>query len=306
MELKTIDDDYTRKHLTEIPEDRIIPFLLADNTLRGAFLSGTRMVNQMRENHSLGILESLVLGHAYMGVGLLSGMLKGGDKYGLKIECGGPVKGLDVEADYMGNIRGRLFENPISVTEPLKDFDLSPFFGPGFLTVSKYSGDKALPFNGQVMIEYGNIAQDLAHYFNQSEQTPTAFSLSVDFDSSGRINGAGGLFLQVMPGASKKTAAAVEDEVVNLPSLGKVLGAGEEPAAFLNKRFSNFGIKLLEEKSINFFCGCSRERFSSFLSSMSEKEKSRILSEGPFPLEAVCHNCGTGYSFDEDELKELL
>ena len=306
MELKTIDDLEIKNHLDELNEDKLISFLLKGGGLRGGFLSGTRLVNQMRVNHNLGLLETLVLGHAYMAVGLLSGNLKGNDKYGLKIECGGPIRGLSVEADFNGHIRGHLFENPIPVTEPLNDFNLSPFFGPGFLTVSKYHGVSANPFSGQVMMEYGSIAQDLALYFNQSEQTPTAFTLSIDFDQSGRAAGAGGLFLQVMPGAPEGIAGVVEDTVVGLPSLGKYLNAGNSPEDFLKESLGEFDLNILGEKNVQFFCGCTRERFSSFLGSMSEKEKNSILTSGPFPLHAVCHNCGTGYTFEEEELKRLL
>ncbi|MBI9103906.1 MAG: Hsp33 family molecular chaperone HslO [Spirochaetales bacterium] len=306
MKLKIIEDKDLLNHLDKLPSDSLVPFLLEGGALRGGFISATRMVNQMRVNHGLGILESLVLGHAAMGAGLLSSNLKGGDKYGLKIECGGPIRGLTAEADYEGNVRGSLFENPIPVTEPLKDFNLSPFFGPGFLTVSKYHGTSAEPFSGQVMIEHGNIAQDLALYFKQSEQTPTAFSLSVDFDSTGRVVGAGGLFLQVMPGASEETAGAVQDTVLGLPSIGKALAGGLKPEEFLASHFSGFGLNILDGRDVRFFCGCTRERFSSFLASMSEKEKSSILNEGPFPMQAVCHNCGTTYTYEKGELETLL
>ena len=53
-------------------EDGLQTFLLAGNSIRGSFIEATRMVNQMRWNHDLGILETLVLGHAYMGASLMT------------------------------------------------------------------------------------------------------------------------------------------------------------------------------------------------------------------------------------------
>jgi len=313
MKEAAINDTVLTGHLRAVAPDVLVPFLLEEGTLRGAFVNGTAMVNQMRANHGLGILETLVLGHSFLAMGLLSGMLKGGDRYGMKIECGGPIKGLAVETDSRGNVRGRLFENPIAVEAPLENFDLSPFFGPGFLTVTRTVADNSAPFSGQIMIEYGNIAQDLALYFHQSEQTPTAFSLSIQFDSLGRAVGAGGLFLQVMPGAADTAAAAVEDRILALPSLGRMLShTGEEPRPeeaperFLREQFSPFGIRILDKKPVRFYCGCSKERFSSFLASLGAGERERILTEGPFPLETTCHNCGTAYTFQREEVESLF
>ena len=40
-------------------KDRLHNFLLADGAIRGVIMQGTRMVNEMRANHELGILETL-------------------------------------------------------------------------------------------------------------------------------------------------------------------------------------------------------------------------------------------------------
>ncbi|MCK7512368.1 MAG: Hsp33 family molecular chaperone HslO [Desulfobacterales bacterium] len=55
-------------------------FMLAGGAVRGAILHGTRMVNEMRANHELGILETLTLGRAYLGVALMAADLKGSDR----------------------------------------------------------------------------------------------------------------------------------------------------------------------------------------------------------------------------------
>jgi molecular chaperone Hsp33 len=42
------------------------------------------MINEMRANHELGILETLVLGRAYLGAALMTGDLKGMDRLSIK------------------------------------------------------------------------------------------------------------------------------------------------------------------------------------------------------------------------------
>src|SRR5690554_1837128 len=95
---KPITDDKLIAHLEHLPEDQRDFFLLYNGSIRAVAIQGTKTVNQMRANHNLGILETLVLGHAYLAAGVLSSTVKGDDRIQLNIECGGPIKGVYVEA----------------------------------------------------------------------------------------------------------------------------------------------------------------------------------------------------------------
>ena len=163
-----------------------------------------------------------------------------------------------------------------------------------------------VPFTGQVMLEYGSIGQDLAHYFLTSEQLPTSFSLSIDFGKAGEIRGAAGLLIQALPGTGAEEAGVLEDQVLSLPSLGKQFSSGMRADDFLLSRLGNFNPRILDTKPVEFFCPCSKERFQSFLRSMKTEERQEILSEGPFPLETRCHNCNSAYRFTKQDLEELF
>ena len=202
---KKIFGDSLKDQLRASARDKLYSFLLADGDIRGGIVHGTKMINEMRVNHELGILETLVLGHGYLAGSLMGGTLKGNDRLSIQIECSGPIKGLTVETNAFGEVRGFLKNVPIPVDKPLEDFNLSPFFGAGFLTITKYLEDAKQPFSGKVMIEHGSIAKDLVNYYLQSEQIPSSLNLSIQFDKQGSVIGAGGVFLQVMPGAGEKT-----------------------------------------------------------------------------------------------------
>jgi len=294
------------KHLAKIEADKIDIFLLNKGTVRGALLHGTKMINQMRVNHNLGILETLTLGHAYMGAGLMTSMVKGNDRISFAIECGGPIKGLSVEASADGQVRGYLFANPIPITKPLESFDLSPFFGPGFLSVTKHLESSKQPFTGQVMMQHGRIAKDLANYFLESEQIKTAFMLSVYFDKEGKALGAGGLFLQVLPGAEDTALESLEESALKMPSLGKYFATGGSTHKLIEESFKDFSPEIIGEKPVSFNCECSKERFTSFIASMDKSDKDEILKNGPFPLVTTCHNCGTDYNFSKEELQAVF
>lgn len=294
-----------KEQLLASARDRLYNFLLADGSIRGVIVNGTCMINEMRANHELGVFETLVLGRAYLGVCLMAADLKSQDRISLQIDCSGPIKGLVAEANAYGEVRGYLKKVPIPVEKPLEDFDLSAFFGQGILSVTKYLQDARQPFTGQVSLKYGNIAQDLANYYLESEQVPTAFNLSIKYDQEGNVTGAGGLLLQAMPEVDDQITEDLEERVNNLPSLGIVFSDENDPRKVIDESFGPYSPQFLAERRIEFMCHCQKERIRSYLSLISLDEIEDILEKGPFPLETRCHYCNTTYSFGKQEVERI-
>jgi molecular chaperone Hsp33 len=297
--------DTLKDQLLSGARDRMYNFVLADGAVRGVILNGTRMINEMRANHEAGILETLVLGRAYLGVALLSADLKGADQLSVKVDCSGPIKGFLAEANAFGEVRGFLESVPIPIKKPMKDFDLSPFFGAGFLSVTKHLKDAKQPFTGKVALKYGNIALDLAHYYLTSEQIPTAFNLSIKFDKDGNVTGAGGLFLQAMPEADDDLAVDLEHRVKNLPSLGEVFTGEKDPVSLVQDELGKHSPRFLADRRIEFMCHCSKERLRSYIMLLSIEELEDILRNGPFPLEMRCQHCNTAYHFPKPDIEKI-
>jgi molecular chaperone Hsp33 len=301
----TLAGESLKERLLSSAKDRLYNFLLAGGAVRGAIFHGTRMIKEMRANHVLGILETLVLGRAYLGAGLMCDSLKGTDRISLKIECSGPIKGLSVEANAFGEVRGFLKNVPIPIDKPMEDFDLSSFFGTGFISVIRDIEDAKQPFAGKVALKYGNIAQDLANYYLVSEQIPTAFNLSIKYDKEGEVTGAGGLFLQAMPGADDALTAELEKLVLAFPSLGEVFTNGREPVDVIQYVFRKYTPRFLVNKRIEFMCHCSVERLRHILMMLPADELKDIRANGPFPLEMRCHYCNTHYYFSKEDLHDI-
>lgn len=305
MIAQPIRDTSLREHIDGIAQDGVDIFLLKDGQVRGSVVHATRMVNQMRQNHTLGIIETLILGHAYIAAALLTAQIKGGDKIRLSINCDGPAKGLSVESRATGQVRGYLHRVPIPVEAPPESFDLAPFIGGGSLSVTKELEVAKHPFTGEIALEEGSIARDLARYFLYSEQTHTAFNLSVKFDTEGRVIGAGGIFLQALPGADEETLSTVEDTLRELPSIGESFAEGRTGVTIVKERFGDFEPDLIGTRNAEFYCGCSKERFGRFIGKISMEELESIREEGPFPLKTTCHNCNSTYTFSKEEIEEI-
>jgi molecular chaperone Hsp33 len=285
--------------------DRLYNFLLAGDTVRGVIVNGTRMVNEMRWNHELGVLETLVLGHAYLAAALMSAGLKGNDRLGLQVDCSGPIKGLSVEANAYGEVRGYLKQVPIPVAAPLESFNPAPFFGAGFLSVTKHLEDSRHPFRGNVMMEHGTLAKDLAVYFQRSEQIRTAMALSVAFDGDGEVEGAGGMFIQALPGAEETVLADLEAELNHLPSLARTVHAPDFPLSTLNECLGRFGPRIIDHRGIEFMCHCSRKRIATMLNLLAIEDLADMAANGPFPVEIRCHNCNSQYTFTQKQLQTI-
>ena len=303
---KDIYDGDLKARLRASAQDRLHRFIFADGMMRGGILNATQMVNEMRANHELGPIETLLLGQAYMAGALLTFNLKGKDRIALHIECSGAVKGLDVEANVFGEVRGYLKNSVFS-----KDLDgdvssVSTMLGAGFLTVTKYLEDAKTPYSGKVVLEYGSLAEDLANYFVQSEQTPTAFVLSIHFNDENQVDGAGALVIQAMPGADDDVVKKAEATLHNLSSLGELFSAGAGADQLVLEHFYDMTPQLLENHRVEFFCRCSEKVMTGYLSRLPQKDLKEMAANGPFPLEIRCHNCNSVYRFGKVDLEAMV
>jgi molecular chaperone Hsp33 len=279
---------------------------MADGLIKGAMVHSTRMVNEMRANHQTGPLETLILGQAYVAASLICSGLKGkNDRISMVIECSGPIKGLDVEANGHGEVRGSLKTPQIEVENPQEINNLVQLFGAGFLTVTQYLEKSNAPYAGQVALAHGSIAEDLAYYYTVSEQIPTGFILSVFFDDQEEVKGAGGIFLQALPGADTKMVGEAEKMMLAIGSLGKLFAKGQTPEEIIQATFSTLNPKVLESNRVEFFCRCSKVGMVGYLQGLPQEDKKDILKNGPFPLVIRCHHCNSAYEFAQKDLQSL-
>ena len=319
-----ITDKDLLNHLDSIHKDEMTLFVMAEGRIRGAFLNGTRLVNQMRANQHLGILETLLLGQAELCAALLIPTMKGREHLTFRYETNGPAVGFSAEADSTGYVRGHLFQNPIPIEKPLENWNLEPFFGEGTLTLTRMGEGFKTAQVGVTEIIYKNIAQDLTHYFAQSEQINTAFNTSIQFDKQGRVVGAGGMFLQTIPeagGKSKYKTEEVENRIDKsgdedeklllrvenafkaMPSIGKWFSDGGDMEDVIYGLFREFNPSAVLSRQIIFDCPCSAEYYAKQIKNLPQNELDDILKNDPEPLEITCHNCGSIYKITKDMLK---
>ncbi len=214
-----LNDELLEKRLAAFQPDGITIFTLENDTIRGALVNATTLVATMRAAHRLGPLETMVLGKACIASSLLSATIKGDDRIALKVEGDGPAQGFWVECNASGDVRGRLFASPFEFDEVPDSLDTAPLVGSGTISLTRFMAGRTEPVTGSCVLKSGRIAEDLAWYYHISEQTRSSFTVGLHLDAEGRVAGAGGLFLQALPGASEEALDRVERLVYGMPAL---------------------------------------------------------------------------------------
>jgi len=258
-------------------------------------------VEEARRRHSLSPLACAVLGRALTGALLVSPWLAERETFTIDILGDGPVKRV-VAQSFSFKVRGYV-GNP-NVSLPLKEprkFDVGKAVGRGTLRVIRDLGLRS-PYISQIPIRSGEIAEDLAYYFNVSEQIPTAMALGVLVGTEG-VRMAGGFALQILErDLDEKIVERLEKNVSKIESVTKFL-SHHSPLDILEEILGNDLVEY-ERKVVGFECNCTRERAYNALMVLSSGEIEDMLEEKKG--EVVCKWCGKKYLFLEDDLKRAL
>ncbi|HQB30896.1 MAG TPA: Hsp33 family molecular chaperone HslO [Syntrophales bacterium] len=265
----------------------------------------TGLVNRACRIHGTSPAASAALGRALTGAALMGNLMKAGQRIGLKFEGNGPLGKILAEAEYTGAVRG-FVGNP-GAEAPLREgkLNVSGVLGKeGFLTVFKDTGADE-PYQGIVKLRTGEIAEDLAYYFAESEQVPSALGLGVYVEPGGEITASGGFLVQTLPPQDEEIVDLLIERIGRLPPVTEFLRDGGRPEGLLESIFRGIPTRLLEKKSLFWRCACSRERIERVLLSLGKEELTRLLEEEEQTV-VTCEFCGTSYSFPRDEMAGLL
>jgi molecular chaperone Hsp33 len=202
--------------------------------------------------------------------------------------------------------RGELAKRPGNL--PLREdgkLDVGSAVGrEGTLTVIKDLNMKE-PYVGTIDLLGGEIAEDIAAYFVESEQIPTACGLGVLVDRDRSVLAAGGYLVQLLPGADEDTIIKVEGGIYAAGSVTKMLAENPDPAEMLRTVLSDFELEILEVSPIEYRCTCSRERTERALLSLGSRELKSILNEQG-RADLTCQFCDRVHAFSGEELSALI
>ncbi|OOB77305.1 MAG: heat-shock protein Hsp33 [Epulopiscium sp. Nele67-Bin002] len=265
----------------------------------------TQVVNDATSSHVTSPLASVALGRTLSGVILMSQMNKNpSDRVSVLIKGDGPIGGIIVEANGMGDAKGYVYNPDVELPKNSKGMlDVSGAIGNAIMTVTKDTGLRE-PSVGQTAMLSGEIAEDFADYFAISEQTNTAVILGVLIDKDHTIKQAGGIIIQVLPEASDEAITELENKIKTFSSLTEHMEKGQTIEQIVEELLGN--IEIMAKTDIAFKCDCCRERMERALISLGKQELTSIVQDEQEDIELVCHFCNSKYPFDKNDIQYIL
>ena len=288
-------------------EDKIVRAISDDGMVQAAAIYSRNLTERARQIHKTLPVATAALGRTLAAASMMGDALKGqGASLTLQLKGGGPLGTVLAVSDHEGNVRGYV-TNP-QVDLPLRPdgkLDVGGAVGhEGTLTVIKDLHMKE-PYVGTIDLLGGEIAEDVAGYFVESEQIPTACALGVLVDRDQSVKAAGGYLIQLMPGAAEDTIAKVEGGIMAAGAVSAILEKNDDPEAMLRTVMSDFDLKILETCPVEYRCYCSRERVERALISLGRTELEQMLSEQG-GCQLTCQFCDAVYEFTAEDIQRLL
>lgn len=287
--------------------DKIVRAISADGFVKAAAVSTRDLTERARNIHRTLPVATAALGRALAAASMMGNALKSdGASVTLQFKGGGPLGTVLAVSDNEGNVRGTV-DHP-ATDLPLRadgKLDVGSAVGhEGTLTVIRDLNMKE-PYLGSVGLMGGEIAEDLAAYFVESEQIPTACGLGVLVDRDQSVKAAGGYLIQLLPGAGEGTISKVEGSLMAAGAVTALMEKYPNPADMLRAALPDFELEFLEESPVEYRCTCSRERMERALISMGAAELRSLIDEQG-GAELTCRFCDRVQTFTKAELEELL
>ncbi|WP_010094834.1 Hsp33 family molecular chaperone HslO [Ornithinibacillus scapharcae] len=286
--------------------DYLIKATSFNGRVRAYAIRSTNTVEEARRRQDTWATASAAMGRTITIATMMGAMLKGNDSLTVKVEGGGPIGAIVVDANAKGEVRGY-------VSNPHVDFDLNSkgkldvaraVGTTGNLTIVKDLGLRDF-FTGQVPIVSGEVSEDFTYYFATSEQVPSAVGAGVLVNPDQTILASGGFIVQLMPGADEEVVDKLEKRVQSIPPISSLVEAGKTPEEILELLFEGEELKIHEKMPVQFKCKCSKERIANAIIGLGKDEIQQMIDED-HGAEATCNFCNEVYKFSEKELEELI
>lgn len=294
--------------MQETTNDYLVRILARDAGLLGLACTTTDLVNEAARRHAGHPVATEVLAQGLTAAALMGALLKIQQRVALKFEGDGPMRKMVVESDSYGRVRGYVARPELEGTARLhRPTPVEAIGHNGLLTVVK---DLRLAnlHTGIVPMSSHALAEDLAFYLNQSEQTPSLVEIDEVLAENGaeqsRAAVAGGLLVQELPGRAESALEGVAQRLDGLPKLGRLLQDGESPESVLAQLFADLEYETLEARPLRFECTCSWERSEKALIMLGRAEIETLIEEGQAVVD--CHFCHERYIFGREALETII
>lgn len=288
-------------------QDKIIKFLAHNGKISVICTDTTNLVEKARKIHDLSPVVTAAFGRMLTITAIMGAEMKNvKDKLTVQIKGNGPIEMMVATTNNFPKVKGYVANPQVDI--PLNEFgklDVSGAVGyQGYINVIKDIGLKD-PYIGISPLTSGEIADDFANYFVNSEQRNSAVALGVLVDKNG-VKSAGGYLINPMPDASEEEISQVEQAIFKAGAMSKMLNDNLTLEEIAKRITGDENVKIIEENITPVYqCDCSKEHMADGLASIGKEELEDILKTEE-KAEVICHFCNKKYQFSKAELEEII
>ncbi len=288
--------------------DKIIRCITSDGAIMAAAIDASDIVFTAKKLHHLSKSATAALGRLLCATSIMGAMLKQKNAtVNLRVMGDGELGPVIAVGDSKGNVKGYV-GNANCPTE---------FYSNGKINVAKAVGRNGVlnvmrdygtgePYIGQVELVSGEIAEDITNYYATSEQTPTVCALGVLINKDdGEVMLAGGLLIQLLPGADDSTIDKLEKNIEKLEPVTTMLAKGMSILDICKTALEGFEVEVLDEFPVHYACGCSKEKLERYFCTLCDDDVRSMADESGVAT-ATCHFCNKRYVFTKGDLERII
>jgi molecular chaperone Hsp33 len=289
--------------------DELVSGLLKETDLRVVLVTASELARRARELHRSATASASLMAQGLTAGALLASLQKSDSRVNLQLECDGVLRGLFVDADTSGVLRGYAKNPLVSQLGNEGEYHWRPALGnKGYLSVLRDLGEGEY-YRSAVELESFDLAKDLERYFAISDQLPTRVNLTVlPTQADGKQESLGlvvGMLLQPLPDGDREAFRALGDRLARDFEPTVKANAGQGATALLKALVPQADLEVMSRYPVSFTCSCSKDRVKRALVSMGREELEDILAKDG-KAEADCHFCTTHYVVSGEEIRQIL
>ncbi len=275
--------------------DALQRFMFEHAEIRGEIIHLSQSYQTIMKQHAYPTMVKHLLGEALMSCALIAGSLQFEGEVSLQFQGNDDLPLLLVQCDHELHIRGFAKFEPQRTAEAYTQAFLN---GKLSLVINPYHQTQA--YQSVVPLSSISMADNIMHYFTQSEQISTRVWLASDDEKTA------GMLLQLLPTNNTEERENFWEHAVKL---GETITEHElltlDNETILHRLYHDSELRLFPAKHIQFRCRCNIEKMKQVLSVLGEKDIQALIKEKG-SVDIHCEFCNRQYSFDPIDVTLLF